>query len=116
MPKPVAPGSLRDWSLPIEGMNCASCVGRVERALQKLPGVAEASVNLDTEAASIRADTRVGPADLLAAVEQAGYTVGQRSVTLAIDGMSCANNSANTSANKSAQPRLLGLLAFGDAP
>lgn len=40
--------------LPVQGMTCASCVGRVERALKKLPGVQEAVVNLATEKASIR--------------------------------------------------------------
>ena len=89
--KPGAPGALLDWSLPIEGMTCASCVARVERALLKLPGVAEASVNLATEAATVRANASVGLADLQTAVEKAGYTVGERSVTLAIDGMTCAS-------------------------
>jgi len=87
----ATPDTLLDWSLPIEGMTCASCVARVERALQKLPGVAEASVNLATEAASIRANASVGLADLQTAVEKAGYTVGQSNVTLAIDGMTCAS-------------------------
>ena len=39
-------------SLPIEGMTCASCVGRVETALAAVPGVAPASVNLATESAA----------------------------------------------------------------
>ena len=85
------PGLLLDWTLPIEGMTCASCVARVERALQKLPGVAEASVNLATEAASIRANVSVGLVDLQTAVEKAGYTVGESRLTLAIDGMTCAS-------------------------
>ena len=76
IPKPVAPGSLLDWSLPIEGMTCASCVARVERALLKLPGVAEASVNLATEAATVRANASVGLTDLQNAVDKAGYAVG----------------------------------------
>lgn len=91
IPKPFAPGSLLDWSLPIEGMTCASCVARVERALLKLPGVAEASVNLTTEAATVRANASVGLAELQTAVEKAGYVVGESSVTLAIDGMTCAS-------------------------
>jgi Cu+-exporting ATPase len=82
---------LLDWSLPIEGMTCASCVARVERALQKMPGVVDASVNLATEAASIRSAPGVGLAALRAAVEQAGYAVGESSVTLAVDGMTCAS-------------------------
>ena len=85
------PGALLDWSLPIEGMTCASCVARVERALQKMPGVVEASVNLATEAASVRSAPGIGLAELRAAVEKAGYTVGESSVTLAIDGMTCAS-------------------------
>ena len=85
------PGALLDWSLPIEGMTCASCVGRVERALQKMPGVVEASVNLATEAASVRSAPGIGLADLRLAIEKAGYTVGESIVTLAIDGMTCAS-------------------------
>ena len=85
------PGALLDWSLPIEGMTCASCVGRVERALQKMPGVVEASVNLATEAASVRSAPGIGLADLRAAVEKSGYSIGESSMTLAIDGMTCAS-------------------------
>ena len=85
------PSTLIDWRLPIEGMTCASCVSRVENALQKVPGVAEASVNLATEAASVRSAPGTGLADLRAAVEKAGYTVGESNVTLAIEGMTCAS-------------------------
>lgn len=88
---PSRPGSTLEWTLPIEGMTCASCVARVERALQKLPGVAEASVNLATEAASVRATANIGLADLRTAVEKAGYAVGESSTSLQIDGMSCAS-------------------------
>ena len=84
-------GTLLDWTLPIEGMTCASCVGRVERALQKMPGVIEATVNLATESASIRAAPGVGLTELRAAVDGAGYAVGESSVTLGIDGMTCAS-------------------------
>ncbi|MCX2726639.1 heavy metal translocating P-type ATPase [Thermomicrobium sp. 4228-Ro] len=60
--------------LAIEGMTCASCVRRVERALTRVPGVAEASVNLATEQALVRYDPRVASLDaLLHAVEEAGY-------------------------------------------
>src|SRR3546814_13130699 len=40
--------------LAIEGMSCASCVGRIEKALKSVPGVLEASVNLATEKALVR--------------------------------------------------------------
>jgi P-type Cu+ transporter len=55
-------------------MSCASCVGRVERALRRVPGVLEASVNLATERASVRhLAGATTPADLAAAVGAAGY-------------------------------------------
>ena len=55
-------------------MTCASCVGRVERVLAKVPGVARASVNLATNRARIEADATLDPALLVAAVGKAGYT------------------------------------------
>ena len=62
--------------LPVAGMTCASCVGRVERALRKVPGVAAASVNLAAQTASVEYLPRVASAgDLRAAVEGAGYSV-----------------------------------------
>ena len=58
-------------SLSIEGMTCASCVGRVEKALKAVPGVADAMVNLATERAVVRG---VAGADtLVAAIDKAGY-------------------------------------------
>ena len=45
-----------DLSFRIEGMTCASCVARVEKALKAVPGVESASVNLATEKATVRAD------------------------------------------------------------
>lgn len=57
--------------LEIAGMNCASCVGRVERALKAVPGVSEASVNLVTGRA--RVTGTVPGAELAEAVRSAGY-------------------------------------------
>ena len=66
------PGSMASAiSLPIEGMTCASCVGRVERALKAVPGVVAATVNLATERATISGTA--DPAALVAAVTGAGY-------------------------------------------
>jgi Cu+-exporting ATPase len=64
-----------DRTLKIEGMTCASCVSRVEKALLKVPGVTQASVNLATEKATVRALSTVGDSTLRAAVEKAGYAV-----------------------------------------
>lgn len=61
------------YDLAIEGMSCAACVGRVEKALAKVPGVDRAAVNLATEQARVRLAETLDPADLVAAVEKAGY-------------------------------------------
>lgn len=61
-----------DVDLDITGMTCASCATRVERKLNKLPGVA-ATVNFATEKARVHADSPVAVEELIAAVEQAGY-------------------------------------------
>ena len=85
-------------SMPIEGMTCASCVGRVEKALKAVPGVADAVVNLATEKASITTSAPVDHAKLVGAVEKAGYVVpasfstpAAASLEVAIEGMTCAS-------------------------
>jgi Cu+-exporting ATPase len=78
------------FDLPITGMTCASCAGRVERALAKVPGVQAASVNLATEQARVQAPGDSLPA-LVAAVEAAGYQVPAQRLELAIGGMTCAS-------------------------
>ncbi|MEE3500967.1 heavy metal translocating P-type ATPase [Acidiphilium acidophilum] len=65
-------GDATSYDLAIEGMTCASCSGRVERALRKLPGVDEASVNLASETARVTGHG-VSRDVLIAAVEKAGY-------------------------------------------
>jgi Cu+-exporting ATPase len=59
--------------LAIGGMTCASCVRRVEKALAKVPGVGQVSVNLATEKATVQAGTAVSREQLVAAVTKAGY-------------------------------------------
>ena len=81
----------RIWVLGIEGMTCASCVSRVERALERLPGVEEASVNLATERATVRLADDVAIASVLGAVREAGYTPRVETVTIGIEGMTCAS-------------------------
>ncbi|MGK5065451.1 heavy metal translocating P-type ATPase [Janthinobacterium sp. LB3P112] len=78
-------------ALAIEGMSCASCVGRVEKALAAVPGVSQASVNLATEVAKVTSSTPIPLATLQAAVEKAGYSVAQREIDLNIAGMTCAS-------------------------
>ena len=59
--------------LSIEGMTCASCAGRVEKALRAVPGVVDAGVNLATERAQVRVVDGTAHDDLIAAVVAAGY-------------------------------------------
>jgi heavy metal translocating P-type ATPase len=76
--------------IDVEGMTCASCVGRVERALQAVSGVKTAAVNLATERAEI-----IGPdldrSALVKAIEDAGYDVPTRPIDIVIEGMTCAS-------------------------
>src|SRR5690606_35728414 len=78
-------------SLPIEGMTCASCVGRVEAALAPIEGVDSVSVNLATERAGIRLAGAVERLAAAQAVEEVGYDVPANTVELAIAGMTCAS-------------------------
>jgi Cu+-exporting ATPase len=76
-------------TVPVEGMTCASCVGRVERALRRLPGVADATVNLAAETATVRGTARAGA--IRDAIAAAGYAVPAVVVDLSIEGMTCAS-------------------------
>jgi len=83
---------MQDVEIAIRGMTCANCTARVERALRKVPGVAEATVNLATERASVKFDpSAAGPETLAAAVTDAGYEPVSAELELAIGGMTCAN-------------------------
>ena len=100
-------GPLQIISLDVEGMTCASCVNRIERHLNKVEGVAEASVNLATERAKVSFDgSKVALDDLVGAVERAGYNVRPQlapaapvaaavstpgEAVLPIEGMTCAS-------------------------
>src|SRR5215217_3559755 len=81
----------RRLTLLIEGMTCASCVGRVERVLKALPGVAGASVNLATERAEIEFSGTSDPRAVVAAIENAGYSVREEATEIALEGMTCAS-------------------------
>ncbi|MDQ8757370.1 heavy metal translocating P-type ATPase [Sphingosinicella sp. LHD-64] len=78
--------------LPIEGMSCASCVGRIENAIRQVPGVADVSVNLATERAKVTFEEgRAQTAAVAEAVRKAGYTPKSEAVDLSIEGMTCAS-------------------------
>lgn len=80
-------------TLKIEGMTCAACSARVEKALQKTDGVISASVNLTTEKASVEYDpAQVDEAALAQAIEKTGYLVAQDDARaeFTVEGMTCA--------------------------
>src|SRR5690606_17390057 len=65
--------SQQDIVLDVQDMTCASCVGRVEKALLKVPGVQKASVNLATAKAHVQVAQGVKAPELIQAVSKAGY-------------------------------------------
>lgn len=77
--------------VPVTGMNCASCVSHVEKALAKVAGVRSVSVNLASEKADVDAAPELAVAALAAAVTDAGYGVRSEKFELAISGMQCAS-------------------------
>ncbi len=87
--------TLRQIELPIEGMTCAACAARIEKNLNKLPGV-HAAVNFANEKVRVELDTgtTTRPEDLVRSIEQAGFHVVPQSVQLQISGMTCATCSS----------------------
>ncbi|HJP71881.1 MAG TPA: heavy metal translocating P-type ATPase [Candidatus Limnocylindria bacterium] len=74
-----------ELTLPVVGMTCASCVNRIERFLNRADGVAEASVNLATERATVRFDPAlIDRAGIVGAIEAAGYEVRREAASEAV--------------------------------
>ena len=77
--------------LPISGMTCAACVSHVSHALEELPAVADVSVSLASEKASIQlSDSSLRVAEFADALEDAGYGIATEKIVLAVGGMTCA--------------------------
>ncbi|MCC6312149.1 MAG: heavy metal translocating P-type ATPase, partial [Trueperaceae bacterium] len=86
---------MKTVQIGVQGMTCASCVARVERALDGVDGVQDANVNLATERATVSFDPAItAPPRLLEAVEKAGYEPIVGEVTFGVTGMTCANCSS----------------------
>ncbi|MBB4039442.1 Cu+-exporting ATPase [Microvirga flocculans] len=78
--------------IPIEGMSCASCVGRVEKAIRSVEGVTTANVNLATERAHVEfAPASANPVAIAEAIRAAGYEPSESAIELKIEGMTCAS-------------------------
>ena len=84
------PLAVQSLILPISGMTCAACATRIEKVLNRLPGVS-ANVNLAGETAHLtRAEGAASLAEIVTAIGKAGFSVPPRTVELAIEGMTCA--------------------------
>ena len=90
-PNPAPLKNPHTVQLPVHGMTCASCVGRVERTLKKLPGIQDASVNLATESANITFSATPDITAAITAIENAGYVVPQKTIELQVQEMTCAS-------------------------
>lgn len=90
-PRTAAPAASPATSFQVEGMTCASCVARVEKAIRAVPGVASASVNLATERTTVEFAGKPDPSGVIAAIAKAGYTTRQETIALQIEGMTCAS-------------------------
>lgn len=100
-------------TLLVEGMSCASCVGRVERALSAVPGVRSASVNLATEAASIVYNKgALSASQLISALGQAGYFAKEPESSAPVDNRARKKSEAQNLAHKVTIAALLALPVF----
>jgi len=86
---------MKQIEIGVDGMTCASCSARVERALNKLTGVEQASVNLATERAQVSYDeTALDAAQLAETIRDVGYTPVIADYEIGVGGMTCASCSA----------------------
>ena len=90
--------------LPIEGMTCSACVARLEDALNHIPGVLSADVNLALERAVVAVDATTDAGTLTEAVARAGFGVRTEERTYAVQGMTCSACSARVEAVLSREP------------
>jgi Cu+-exporting ATPase len=89
--RPEHPKQAAAFSLGVEGLACASCVARVEKAILTAPGVASASVNLATRRAEVAFSGAPDIAGVVAAIGKAGYGTTIETARFEIDKMSCAS-------------------------
>ncbi len=83
--------NMENLTLSIEGLTCAGCVRRAENALNGVPGVASAQVNLANESAALSVEDRTALGGAVAALKAAGYPARTSRVVLSVASMSCAS-------------------------
>ena len=79
----------KDLSFVVEGMNCASCVSSVEKAISSVKGVESVSVNLATETASVKGNAAAS--EIAEAIRNSGYNTVLDTYELSVEGMTCAS-------------------------
>ncbi len=82
--------------MPVTGMTCANCAANIERAVTRIDGVLETSVNFASENASVTFDpAKTGLEPIVGKIEKAGFGVVTQKHEVPITGMTCTNCSAN---------------------
>lgn len=94
-------------SFVVEGMSCAACAGRVERALRAVPGVSDANVNLMSSKAQVTFGGAVDTSAVSQALAKAGYPVAEVETHLTVDGMTCASCVGRVEKSLKAAPGVL---------
>ena len=101
--------NLTTATLPVEGMTCASCSARLEKLLGALPGVANTSINLALEKATVHYDkNQTSLNDFTTTIKEAGFEVPTEIIRLSIEGMTCASCSARIEKRLQARADVLG--------
>lgn len=85
---------LSQMQLPIQGMSCAACAARLERAFTKMPGITSAHVTLTTERAYLESSDPLKLHQLISTVRKTGFDVPTQHIDLGVSGMICASCSA----------------------
>ena len=92
---------------PVEGMSCAGCASKVEKGLEKVPGVDHASVNFGTREARVEGTPEGGFPSLLARIRELGFEVGSESRRYLVEGMHCASCVSKVEREISAVPGVI---------
>jgi Cu+-exporting ATPase len=101
--------TMRTVTLPVKGMTCASCVKAVEKALGRIEGVADVSVNFASEKATFKAEEDLPLDRFTEAIKAEGYEVSTTRMEIAVKGMTCA---ACVAAVERALSGLYGVVTF----
>ncbi|WP_282093392.1 heavy metal translocating P-type ATPase [Epibacterium ulvae] len=94
-------------SFALDGVRCGGCVGRAQRAIETVPGVRGAHVNLANARADVTADLGLSVAELTHVLSKAGYPAREKQVVLQLEGLSCGSCIARVEAALLAVPGVL---------